>query len=164
MFRGIHIVRFHARARKSEVLWLNSLPAMWWVGCMCWKRWWGEVCRDLAPLMKAEPSVGFPHCLADQSCQCRKLRRRGLDPWVRKVPWRMKWQLTPIFLPRKFHGQRSLVGYSSWSLRESDMTERLSVHAGIIDAPCGGFTPGTFLPLCPAHLFHDSSSVLAVQG
>ena len=34
--------------------------------------------------------------------------RSGFDPWVGKVPWRRKWQPTPIFLPREFHGQRSL--------------------------------------------------------
>ena len=32
------------------------------------------------------------------------------DPWVRKIPWRREWQSTPVFLPGKFHGQRSLVG------------------------------------------------------
>ncbi|KAB0346139.1 hypothetical protein FD755_024216 [Muntiacus reevesi] len=33
------------------------------------------------------------------------------DPWVRKIPWRRKWQPTPVFMPRELHGQRSLVGY-----------------------------------------------------
>ena len=41
-------------------------------------------------------------------------RRPGFDPWVRKIPWRRKWQPTPVFLPRKFHGQRSLMSYSQW--------------------------------------------------
>ena len=45
----------------------------------------------------------------DTACQCRKC---GFDPWVRKIPWRRKWQPTPVFLPGKSHGQRSLVGYS----------------------------------------------------
>ena len=36
----------------------------------------------------------------------------GFNPWVRKIPWRRKWQLTPIFLPGESHGQRSLAGYS----------------------------------------------------
>ncbi|KAB0353411.1 hypothetical protein FD755_023886 [Muntiacus reevesi] len=31
------------------------------------------------------------------------------DPWVRKIPWRRKWQPTPVFMPRELHGQRSLV-------------------------------------------------------
>ena len=35
----------------------------------------------------------------------------GLLSWVRKIPWRRKWKLTPVFLPKKFHRQRSLVGY-----------------------------------------------------
>ena len=34
--------------------------------------------------------------------------------WVRKIPWRKKWKLTPVFLPRKSHRQRSLTGYSPW--------------------------------------------------
>ena len=48
-----------------------------------------------------------------------------LHPWVRKIPWRRKWQLTPVLLPGKFHGQRSLVSYSPRGLKESDTTERL---------------------------------------
>ena len=47
------------------------------------------------------------------------------DPWVGKIPWRRKWQPTPVFCPGKSHGQRSLVGYSPWGPKESDMTERL---------------------------------------
>ena len=45
------------------------------------------------------------------------------DPWVRKIPWRRKSQLTPVFLPGKFYGQRSLMGYSPMGLQELDMTE-----------------------------------------
>ena len=40
-------------------------------------------------------------------------------------PWRKKWQPAPVFLPRESHGQRSLVGYSPWGRKESDMTECL---------------------------------------
>ena len=39
------------------------------------------------------------------------MQETGFDTWVRKIPWRRKWQPTPVFLPRKSHGQRSLVGY-----------------------------------------------------
>jgi len=38
-------------------------------------------------------------------------RRHRFDPWVGKIPWRRKWQPTPVFLPGKSNGQRSLVGY-----------------------------------------------------
>ena len=45
------------------------------------------------------------------TCQCRRHRRLGFNPWVRKIPWRRKWQPTPVLLPGDFYGQRSLVGY-----------------------------------------------------
>ena len=40
--------------------------------------------------------------------------RHSFNPWVGKVPWMRKWQTVPVFLPEKFHGQRSLAGYSPW--------------------------------------------------
>ena len=46
----------------------------------------------------------------------------GLIPWVRKVTWSGKWQHAPAFLPGKFHGQRSLVGYSPRDHKEWDTT------------------------------------------
>ena len=45
------------------------------------------------------------------------------DPWYEKIPWRRKWQPTPVFLSGKSHGQRSLVGYSPQGCKELDMTE-----------------------------------------
>ena len=42
--------------------------------------------------------------------------------------WRRQWQPTPVLLPGKSHGQRSLVGCSPWGLQESDTTERLHFH------------------------------------
>ena len=49
-------------------------------------------------------------------------KTRRFDLWVGKIPWSRKWQLTPVFLPGKFHGQRGLVGYSQWGHKESDKT------------------------------------------
>jgi len=49
-------------------------------------------------------------------------RELRFDPWVKKIPWRRKWQPVPVFLPRKFHGQRNLEGYSSLGHKESNMT------------------------------------------
>ena len=43
--------------------------------------------------------------------ECRRL---GFGPWVGKIPWRRKWQPTPVLLPGESHGRRSLVGYSPW--------------------------------------------------
>ena len=58
----------------------------------------------------------------ESACQCRRHR---FDPWVRMIPWRGKWQPTPVFLPGKCHGQRSLAGNSPWGYKESDTTEWL---------------------------------------
>ena len=51
------------------------------------------------------------------------VRDMVLIPGSGTPPWRMKWQLTLVFLPGKFHRQRSLVGYSPWGRKESDTTE-----------------------------------------
>ena len=61
-------------------------------------------------------AYGFPWWLSgkESSCQCR---RRGFNPWIGRIPWRRKWQPTPVFLPGKSHGQRSLAGYSPWGRR-----------------------------------------------
>ena len=58
-------------------------------------------------------------------CLLPQCWKRGFDPWAGKITWRRKWQPTPILLPGKFHGLRSLVGYSPWGCQESDMTDRL---------------------------------------
>ena len=63
--------------------------------------------------------------LRDKESTCQ-WRRHGFDPWIGKIPWRKKWQPTLVFFPGDVHGQRSLVGYSSWGHKESDKTERLT--------------------------------------
>ena len=70
---------------------------------------------------------GLPWWLSgkESACQCSRHR---FDSWVGKIPWRRKWQPTPVFLPGKSHRQRSLVGYGPWGCKESDTTERLSSH------------------------------------
>ena len=52
----------------------------------------------------------------------RRPKRHGFNPWVGKIPWGRKWQPTPVFLPGKSHGQRSLAGSSPRGHRESDTT------------------------------------------
>ena len=51
----------------------------------------------------------------EPACQCRRCRRRRFDPWVEKIPWRRKWQPTPVSLPGEFHGQRRAVLTKSWT-------------------------------------------------
>ena len=68
-------------------------------------------------------SIGFPWWLRGQSI-CLQCGRPRFDPWAGKIPWKRKWQPTPVFLPGKSHGWGSLVAYSPWGHKESDKTER----------------------------------------
>ena len=80
--------------------------------------------------------MGFPRGTSgkESTCQCRRLQRHEFDPWVRKIPWRKKWQPTPVSLPGKFHEQGRLGSclgnpmHSPWGLKESDTTEQLNTH------------------------------------
>ena len=86
---------------------LSSFPFTWfdlgWVG-LCWLSW---ICSML---------WGFSG--NSDSSVCLQCGRPGFNTWVRKILWRRKWQPTPVLLPGKFHGRRSLVGYSPWGHKE----------------------------------------------
>ena len=73
---------------------------------------------------------GFPGDSEGKASVCLQFRRPGFDPPVGKIPWRRKWQPTPLLLPGEFHGQRSLVGYSLWDRRETHRTEQLHFSFG----------------------------------
>ena len=64
---------------------------------------------------------------------CPECRRLGFDFCVGKIPWRRGWQTTPVFLPGKHHGQKSLEGYSPWDRIKSDMTEHSHFQSAIRD-------------------------------
>ena len=79
--------------------------------------------------------------------------RPELDPWVGKIPWRRKWQPTPVFWLGYSHGQRSLVGYSPRGNKESDTTEGLTrntVHLQV------NFSLFSGLAMLPLHLYDVS--------
>ena len=83
-----------------------------------------------SPTCHADAGRRFPSGseVKASACVFLECRRPGFDPWVRKIPWRRKWQPTPVFLPGESHAGRSLVGYSPWGRKESDTTERLHFH------------------------------------
>ena len=76
--------------------------------------------------MISKTLYGIPWWLSgkESTCQCR---RPGFDPWVGKIPWRREWLPTPVFLPGKSLGQRSLLVYSPWGHEESDTTKPLTL-------------------------------------
>ena len=63
---------------------------------------------------------------------CLHCGRPRFDPWIGKIPWRRAWQPTPVFLPGESHGQRNLVDYCLWGLKESYVTERPCTQAPTI--------------------------------
>ena len=89
--------------------------------------------RKLGGLVEAECTVarGFPGGSVEEesSCQCRRCRRLKFSAWVRKIPWKRKWQPTLVFLPLEFHGQRSLMGYVHRITQSLTCLKRLSSRA-----------------------------------
>ena len=63
--------------------------------------------------------------------------------------WRRQWHPTPVLLPGKSHGRRSLEGYSPWGCKESDMTKRLHFHAP--PNPGWGGWESPWAPCAPSH-------------
>ena len=70
-------------------------------------------------------SLGLPRWISgkESSCQCKRHRRLRFDAQVGRIPWRRKWQPTPVFLPGESHGERSLVACSPWGHKELNRTE-----------------------------------------
>ena len=71
--------------------------------------------------------LGLPRRLSDKESACQA--GRGFSPWAAKVPWRRKWQPTPVCLPGKPHGQRSLGGYSPWGHNSQTGLSTLRQHS-----------------------------------
>ena len=86
--------------------------------------------QEIKAFFLPPPNSGFPGGSSGKEAvgQCTGHKKCGFHPWVGKIPWRKKWQPTPVFLPGESHGHRSLAGYSSWGCKESDMTE---VNCGV---------------------------------
>ena len=101
-------------SRKTEIVSLVFLFASRTYSCLCLIKWASQVALVVKKKNKNKNKK--------PSCQCRKYKRHGFDPWVRKIPWRRAWQPTPVSLPGESHGQRSLAGYSPWE-SELDLTE-----------------------------------------
>ena len=89
-------------------------------------KWYRLKFRKISNLDDLRDLNGFPGSSDDNesACQCRRPR---FDSWV-QISWRREWLLTPVFLPGRPHGQRSLAGYSPWSCRVGRVTELLSAR------------------------------------
>ena len=83
-------------------VWVNS-RGWWWTGRpgMLWFMGSQRVRHDWATELNwTDPWLGVPGGTSgkESACQCRRHKKYGFDPWVGKIPWRRKWQPTPVFL------------------------------------------------------------------
>ena len=96
------------------------------------------------------------------TCQSRRGR---FNHWVGKIPWRRKWQLTPVLLPDESRGQKSQVGYSPWGRQELDTTKqqqqrRLNEHE-FEQTPGDSGRPGSLVCCSPwGHKESDTAEQL----
>ena len=79
-------------------------------------------------IQKQDPYKRRGTVVENLSAKAGDARDAKFNPWIGKIPWRRKWQPTPVFLPGESHGQMSLVGYSPGICKVLDMTEQLSTH------------------------------------
>ena len=87
----------------------SKVPSLWHFVTAALRNWHRKEAAHSVGLRYQRSTVHPEYCGKESSCQCRRHR---FDPWVRKILWRRKWQPTPVFLPGKSQGQRSLAGYS----------------------------------------------------
>ena len=85
----------------------------WQWDCKLVQPLWRTVWRFLKKLrieLPYDTARGFPGGASgkDHACHCRRHERGGFDPWMGQIPWRRKWQLTPVFLPGESHEQSCL--------------------------------------------------------
>ena len=74
------------------------------------------------------PSLPYGASGKEPTCQCRRHKRHRYDPWVRKIPWRRKWQPAPICLPGKSHGQWRLAATVHGVTKSQTRLKQLSMH------------------------------------
>ena len=89
---------------------------------------------------------GLPWWLSGKESGCNEGDR--FDPRVGKIPWRIEWQPTLVFLPGESHGQKSLAGYSPWGHKQADTAERLTCTVtvggtGNMNRACERIQPST---------------------
>ena len=89
--------------------------------CSGWCGWWKAHRKRVSETERKPSTRDLPRWLSDKesACQCRRPKR----PDSRKIPWRRKWQPTPVFMPCRILGQGSLAGYSPQGRKELDTTE-----------------------------------------
>ena len=107
----------------------KNVPSIYLVGNCITNPW----CFRMCICYSSSYYLGFPDSSVgkESTSTCHgslPCRRHIFDPWVGKIPWRMKWQPTSLFLPEKSHGQRSVMASSPKGHKELDMMKHSSIH------------------------------------
>ena len=92
--------------------------------------WNTEILHTVITMTFPIITVDYPYTYTfspHRPVHCLQCRRPGFNSWVRKIPWRRKWQPTPVSLPAESQGQRSLAGYSSRCCRSwNDLATKIT--------------------------------------
>ena len=86
---------------------------------------WRDRCGIQTAVFSSSSAIKWASLVAQMVKNLCAMQETGFEPCVGKMPWRRKWQPTPVFLPGESHGWRSLAGHSPLGHKESDTTETL---------------------------------------
>ena len=137
-----NVHRMHAQRPLHLFRLAMDVQSLLCPGCCAWR-----CCKCVSAcislnlvLSRFAQEQGFPGGTGgkEPTCQCRRRKGHGFHPWVRKVPWRGKWQPGPVLLPGESRGQRGLAGLSSWGRRDRTrlrVCTRMS-GVGLLDHIC----------------------------
>ena len=98
--------------------WTGKPGVLWFMGLQRVGHNWATELKAFLSIIWVHPSMGFP---GGSVIKWIHLPIQEMGVWflVWEVPWRRKWQCTPVFLPGKSHGQGSLTGYSPWGWQKN---------------------------------------------
>ena len=101
-------------ASLNQCTWVWASFGNWsWTGELGVCSPWGHKESDTTERLNWTGLMGFPSgSMVKNPPAMQKIQKPRFDPWVRKIPWKRKWQPTPVFFPGESHGQRSLTGFN----------------------------------------------------
>ena len=108
---------------KNDVI--KALEGIWWCLAPKHPKHWHDCHEDN---LNWDLLWKHPRWISGKESTCQYMSHR-FNPIVGKIPWRRKWQPCLLFLPGNSHRQRSLAGYSPWSLKEPEITEHVEMKA-----------------------------------
>ena len=150
----------------QSVLLISEYMSRMKVVVVTWKYVYFAINRERVSKNLIEPKSISKHSTCALTCD---LRLSILDQYVfigtEQINQRRQWQPTPVLLPGKSHGRRSLVGYSPWGLEESGALEKeMATHSSVLAWRIPGMGEPARLPSVGSHRVGCDWSDLAAAG